>query len=110
MGRVDGGSFLWHAHIDVTEMRAPEYMAWKSIVKLLRAKIKSGDATYPRAQEIVQELEGKLSEHDKYWRKRNVALTTHEKTVMSNIKSLWLKKSRTEKTHNISVFFPKNID
>ena len=89
-------------------MKQATYMALKSVVKFLRSKLKANVAGYPQARDIVKELEQKLSEYNRFWRTVNHPLTDHEKKVMQNIRSLWIKRSKSDKMRNISVYFPQN--
>ena len=85
-------------------------MALKAVVKFLRSKLKAKAEGYPQAGEIVSELERKLSEHNRFWRTKNLRLSDYDKKIMQNIKTLWIKRSKSDKMRNISVYFPQNIE
>ena len=91
-------------------MKEAQYMAWRAVVKLLRSKLKTKATGYPQAGDIVRELEGKLSAYNKFWRTQSITLSDHDKKVMQNVKALWIKRSKSDKMRNISVYFPQNTD
>ena len=84
-------------------------MALKAVTKFLRSKLKAKAEGYPQAGEIVKELERKLSEYNRFWRTKNLPLSDYDKKIMQNIKSLWIKRSQSDKMRNISVYFPQNM-
>ena len=94
----------------VVAMKEAQYMAWRAVVKFLRSKLKANATDYPQAGSIIKDLESKLSAHNKFWRTQTLKLSEHDKKVMQNIKSLWIKRSRSDKMRNISVYFPQNTE